>query len=246
MSTPSPSPLPPPKPDSIRVASADVAPSLVRANAAARRRKRREARVAERNRSRVIWIFTILAVVVLAAIIADTSGVLSRLRAAQTPGGISTPGDAASILATLSTAPRYRDPAGHFSVAVPPNWRVLRADPDSIFDAAFRGPYGLEMNIQCVATNGLTFEKLVGRLKTLEHSMAANSHIAVLKINDWKAAKRSLQLYKNKILMLDFVTGDLAHHLQFVIPPALYDEYEPVFIELVRQTYVPGTIIPVE
>ena len=62
--------------------------------------------------------------------------------------------------------------------------------------------------------------------------------------NDWKVAKRSLQLYKNKILMLDFLTGDLAHHLQFVIPPALYDTYEPVFLTLVRETYVPGTILP--
>jgi len=236
----------PQKPESIRVATSSVKPAVSRVAASALRRKRREERVSERNRSRLLWVFTVFAAVVLAAVIADSAGVVARLRAAQTPGGISVPGDAASILATLSTAPRYHDPSGHFSVAVPPNWRALRPDPESIFDASFRGPYGLEMNIQCVVTNGLTFPDLLARLKKLERSMAANSHIAVMKINDWKTAKRSLQLYKNKILLLDFTTGDLAHHIQFVIPPALYDEYEPVFVELVRRTYRPGTIIPVE
>ena len=45
------------------------------------------------------------------------------------------------------------------------------------------------------------------------------------------------------MLLLDFVTGDLAHHVQFSVPPELYDEYEPVFLRLM-QTYEPGRILP--
>jgi len=52
-----------------------------------------------------------------------------------------------------------------------------------------------------------------------------------------------VQLFKGRVLMLDFVTGNLAHHIQIRIPPALYDEYEPVFLRLM-QTYEPGRILP--
>ena len=237
------SPDPAPAP---RKAKTLPASAVSRAEAHALRRKRVEERLAARNRAILRYILLGLATLGLIALLADCQGIASRLRAAQAPGGVHTPGDAASIRASLATAPRYTDPKGRFSVAVPPHWRRLRPDPESIFDASFRGPYGLEMNIQCVVTNGLTFDKLVGRLRALERSMSADSHIAVLRLNDWKVAKRTLQLYQNKILLLDFVTGDLAHEIQFVIPPVLFDEYEPVFLDLVRDTYRPGQIIPVD
>ena len=135
---------------------------------------------------------------------------------------------------------------GLFSIGVPPHWRKLRPDPESIFQVCFRGPYDMEMRVQCVVTNGLTFEKLVDRLRRVERAMAANSHIGVTKMNDWRVATRYTQLWQTKTLYLDFVTGDLAHHLQFVVPTALYDEYAPVFMDLVRETYKPGQIIQID
>ena len=43
--------------------------------------------------------------------------------------------------------------------------------------------------------------------------------------------------------MLFRSTGDLAHHVQFSVPPRLYDEYEPAFLRLM-QTYEPGRLLP--
>ncbi len=57
-----------------------------------------------------------------------------------------------------------------------------------------------------------------------------------------RAIKRSARLFKSKVLLLDFLTGDLAHHVQFSMPPA-HEEYEPVFLRLM-QTYEPGRILP--
>ena len=57
-----------------------------------------------------------------------------------------------------------------------------------------------------------------------------------------RAVKRSAQLFRNRVLLLDFLTGDLAHHVQFSMPPELYDEYEPVFLRLM-ETYAPGRIL---
>jgi hypothetical protein len=45
------------------------------------------------------------------------------------------------------------------------------------------------------------------------------------------------------VLLLDFITGDLSHHVQFSAPAHLYDEYEPIFLRLI-QTYEPGQILP--
>jgi hypothetical protein len=57
-----------------------------------------------------------------------------------------------------------------------------------------------------------------------------------------RAVKRTVQLFRSKLLLLDFLTGDLAHHVQFSTPPELFDEYEPVFLRLM-QTYEPGRIL---
>ena len=54
--------------------------------------------------------------------------------------------------------------------------------------------------------------------------------------------KRSARLFRSRVLLLDFLTGDLAHHVQFSAPPELYDEYEPVFLRLM-ETYRPGRIL---
>lgn len=221
------------------------------AAAAQRRAKRREeveARVAAANRERIKWALLIIGLVVGMAMLADCRGMASRLReAAKNGGGVARAGDAASILAGLEAGDgkRYVDRGGKFSFAWPAGWRELKKDPESIFDASLRGPYDMEMNVECWVTNGMDYGKLVARLREIDRNMAANSHIDAAKVGKWQAVKRSVQLYQNKILMLDFLTGNLEHHVQFVIPTAMYDEYEPVFLRLM-QTYEPGQAIRVE
>lgn len=221
------------------------------AAAAQRRAKRREeveARVAAANRERVKWALLIIGLLVGMAMLADCRGMASRLRAAaENGGGLAREGDAASILAGLEAGDgkRYVDKGGKFSFAWPKGWRELKKDPESIFDASLRGPYDMEMHVECWVTNGMDYGKLVQRLREIDRNMAATSHIDAAKVGRVKAVKRSVQLYQNKILMLDFLTGNLEHHVQFVIPTAMYDEYEPVFLRLM-QTYEAGQAIRVE
>ena len=221
------------------------------AAAAQRRAKRREeveARVAAANRERIKWVLLIVGLLVGVAMLADCRGMASRLReAAKNGGGVARAGDAASILAGLETVDgkRYVDRGGKFSFAWPTGWRELKKDPGSIFDASLRGPYDMEMHVECWVTNGMDYGKLVQRLREIDRNMAANSHIDAAKVGRVKAVKRSVQLYQNKILMLDFLTGNLEHHVQFVIPTAMYDEYEPVFLKLM-QTYEAGQAVRME
>ena len=113
---------------------------------------------------------------------------------------------------------------------------------DGFFNVAFQGPYGMDMGIQVAATNGLTFNGLIEKLRQREHDLSADTHMDFAYVGPYRAVKRTVQLYKTRLLILDFLTGDLEHHVQFSIPPNLYDEYEPVFLRLM-QTYEPGRIL---
>ena len=114
---------------------------------------------------------------------------------------------------------------------------------EGFFNVVFQGPHGMDMGVQVVVTNGLTFDQLVENLRRVERSLAADTHMDITYVGPHRAVKRSVQLFKSRVLMLDFLTGDLAHHVQFSVPAALYNEYEPVFLGLM-QTYEAGRILP--
>lgn len=210
----------------------------------ARLREREEQREQDIRRTRLRWAVWVFALLLVLGLVADLRSMSSRLGTFQRTGAESRRGDAADIAAGLD-GPRYVDPSGHFSLVPPRNWVRLRPDPGSPFNVVFQGPYGMDMGIQVVVTNGLTFDRLVENLRRVERNLAANLPMEFAYVGPHRAIKRSAQLFKNKILMLDFVTGHLAHHVQVSMPPQLYDEYEPVFLRLM-QTYEPGRILPKE
>jgi hypothetical protein len=212
------------------------------AAARARLREKSEQRRQESFRSRIRWAIWVFSALLLLALISDIRNISRRLGDFQRTGKLARKGDAADIAGGLGGA-RYADPAGLFSLVPPRNWIRVEEPVNSFFNAVFQGPYGMDMCIQVVATNGLTFDKLVDNLRRVERSLAADTHMDFAYVGPYRAVKRSAQLFKTKLLMVDFVTGDLAHHVQFSVPPEIYDEYEPVFLRLL-QTYEPGRILP--
>jgi hypothetical protein len=215
---------------------------LAAAAARSRLRDRAEARRQETFKNRFRWLVWGFAALLVVALMADLRHVSRRLGDFQRTGPASRKGDAADIAGGLDGA-RYVDPAGRFSLVPPRNWSRVKRPVDSFFDVMFQGPHGMDMGIQVVATNGLTFDKLVENLRRVERSLAADLPMEFAYVGPHRAVKRSARLFKSRVLLLDFVTGDLAHHVQFSVPPALYDEYEPVFLRLI-QTYEPGRILP--
>ncbi len=212
------------------------------AAARAKQRERAESARQEVRRTRFRWMILGVALLLLVVLIMDLRGLSVRLSSFQRTGSVARKGDATDIAGGLEGA-RYMDPSGRFSLVPPRNWVRLKQPSTPFFNAVFRGPYGMDMSIQVVATNGLTFDKLVDTLRRVERTMSATTHMEFAYVGPTRAVKRSVQLYKSRVLMLDFVTGDLAHHIQFSMPTALYDEYEPVFLRLM-QTYQPGQILP--
>ena len=224
-------PARPPPDDFMRAAAA---------RAQQRRQTENERQSSAGNRFRwVVWVF---AAVLLVALMADLKGVSRRVGAfRQTGQPAARKGDAADLAAGLDGA-RYADPQGRFSLVPPRNWIRVRKPVDGFFDAVFQGPYGMDMSIQVVTTNGMTFDRLVDQLKQVERRLSADTHMDFAYVGPYRAVKRSVQLFRSRVLLLDFVTGDLMHHVQFSTPPQLYDEYEPVFLRLM-QTYAPGRVL---
>ncbi len=207
-------------------------------------RERSEQQRSDIRRNRIRWVIWVVAFLLLVALIADLRNISRHLAEFQTTGAVSRDGDAADLASGLDGV-RYVDPSGLFSLVPPRHWVRLAKPVNPFFNVVFQGPYGMDMSIQVVVTNGVTFDKLVDTLRQVERSLAADTHIDFAYVGPYRAVKRSAQLFKTKLMMLDFVTGDLSHHIQFSVPPTLYDEYEPVFLRLM-QTYEPGQILPAQ
>ena len=212
---------------------------------AARRQRREQEEKARRstvqNRFRVVLL--VLAALLLAALVADlrhvSQGIGARVRGKDAPR----PGDAADLAAGMD-GPRYVDSGGLFSFVPPRNWVKVANPADGFYNAVFQGPYGMDLSIQVVATPGETFADLIEKLRKIERNLSADTHLDFAYVGPHRAAKRSVQLFRNRVLLLDFLTGDLSHHVQFSAPPELYDQYEPLILRLM-QTYEPGRILPV-
>ena len=209
---------------------------------AARRAQRRlddKARRVQRQ-SRLRIVVLIFAGLALVALLVDLKNFGRRAAARPAVASGPRPGAAADILAGLDD-PRYEDPRGYFSFVPPRGWIRPDQPPAGFYDVVFQGPYNMDLAIQVVATNQ-TFNQLVDKLRDVERRLAADTHMDFAYVGPHRAVKRSARLFRSRVLMLDFLTGDLAHHVQFSMPPELYDEYEPVFLRLM-ETYRPGRIL---
>lgn len=216
---------------------------------ASKRRAARAARAEEKrleSRRRLVRIGLIggFAAILLIALFVDMRHLTARMDRFGRTGKESRRGDAADIAAGIAAAdPRYADPSGLFSLVPPRGWVRVKKPVRGMFNAYFRGPYGMDLGIQAVENRGATFDSLVSRLKLVERNLSADTHMEIAYVGPHRAVRRTAQLFKNKILTLDFLTGDIAHHIQFAAPPELFDEYEPVILRLL-ETYEPGTLLP--
>ena len=208
--------------------------------ARARQREREENVRREAAKGRLRAGLLLLAAVAVVALLADMRHLARHFeRPAGKPAAI--PGDAADVAAGLN-GPRYVDPSGRFSFVPPRHWVRVAKPPNEFYDVVFQGPYDMDMCVQVIETNGPTFDGLIESLRRVERNLSADTHMDFTYVGPYRAVKRSVQLFRNRVLLLDFLTGDLAHHVQFSAPPDLYDQYEPVFLRLM-QTYEPGQIM---
>lgn len=209
-----------------------------------RAKARRAAREGPRRRRRNVRTLVLLAVAAVAvvALAADLHGLNRRVARFQKTRGNHVQGDAADIAAGLGEeARRYDDPKGLFHVIPPRHWVKVDKTERNFYNAYWRGPYGLDMGVRVTVTNGVDFSGLVERLRKIERDMSAETHMEMAYVGEVRAVKRTVQMFQTKLLLFDFMTGDLMHHVQFDVPTAMFDEYEETLTR-VMEGYRAGRI----
>lgn len=205
---------------------------------------RRAAREGPRRRRRNVRSLVLLAVaaVALVALAADLRGLDRRVTRFKKTGTNHVQGDAADIAAGLGEeGRRYDDPKGLFHVIPPRHWTRIEKTERNFYNAYWRGPYGMDMGVRVTVTNGVDFAGLVDRLRKIEREMSAETHMEMAYVGEVKAVKRTVQMFQTKLLLFDFMTGDLMHHVQFDVPTAMFDEYEETLTR-VMEGYQAGRI----
>ncbi len=133
----------------------------------------------------------------------------------------------------------YKDPGGRFSIVAPRGWRVnAPGGPRGNYDVIFYGPKGMQLAVQTKLTDGDTISDLRDILEQRQIALGLNMNIEMLRFKGVFALQRTTNLKLHRVYTLDFMYGDIAHHLMFKAPYEQYDRYFGVIREII-DTYEP-------
>lgn len=138
----------------------------------------------------------------------------------------------AEALIDVTTATnRWSDPAGRFSLAVPPTWTAF-AEEGGDYDVTLRGPLKMELNVALRPAGAGGMDALLLELGEIETNLHLLTSIQADTFQERPAWRRVMPLQKSKIESLDFVRGDWSVHLLMAAPRDAFDELRPVLVEL--------------
>lgn len=134
----------------------------------------------------------------------------------------------------------YTDPKGYFRIAYPDGWEVQEYPDDSRGKVAFMCPDDSSVNLR-VLVNVVDYssvERLLEELKTKESQLGVDTGIEEITFDGRPAIKRSFEIQGSRVLMLDFLVGNVAHNVMYSPPSGDSDSYLSV-VKKAMETYQP-------
>ena len=134
------------------------------------------------------------------------------------------PTSAQETLEKLSQT-RYVDPKGYFKITPPLGWRIIEYPEEQ------RGKVGFitakDADLRCLARGAdfNSFEDLIKFVKDIEKQMGVNTNIQKISFLGRSAVQRNFFFKGVKLLMIDFMEGNIKHNLQYSAPKDKYDKY---------------------
>jgi hypothetical protein len=128
-------------------------------------------------------------------------------------------------------APRYFDPAGRFSIAVPEGWRWRTGEDAYPYELRVLGPDDTDLCLK-ISEVDFGFDGLRAMLAGVEIENGIDTHMSDTNFLGWPAVFRTMQLYHQRVIALDFVAGRNAYHLLAGLPPSRFDEAQPYMLAL--------------
>jgi hypothetical protein len=138
--------------------------------------------------------------------------------------------------------PRYVDSNGLFSVVAPAGWRIYRPPESDFYNVIFKSPNGADMSVMATPVQYDDLPSLFKDITDNERESGIRTEFATIRLKDRQAIRRTCKLFNSRVLAIDFVANRVSHHILCTAPLALYDKYEPVFMEII-DTYQPGPAV---
>ena len=184
-------------------------------------------------RSRMaLWIALGAGAVLILAILSDS---LMRygplLRKVATGGRLGPPG-------TDLAAGTWRDPQGRFALTLPEGWQVRTGAAVAPRAALFRGPEGVEIEVEIRTLATPRLDALVAEFRAYEQEYGVQTHLRITRFGERPAIERRVRMFQKWNLVIDFLEGDQVHHLLAALPIRDAERFEPA-IQAILNTYTP-------
>jgi hypothetical protein len=183
------------------------------------------------------WIIMgamLLGLVLIVGLIIDIR-MLNRKRSTASTG---TTRELQSIVLNMDSTKPYRDANGLFEMRPPSGWDIQTRPEGLPYNVVMYSPNGPDISITASRVDHNSIKKLKREIKNIEYRQALDTHIKETEFHGMPAIERTLNLHHSKVIALDFVQSNVAHHIQISIPHGLEEKYEPVLRDVV-QTYTP-------
>ncbi|OQW94688.1 MAG: hypothetical protein BWK77_08845 [Verrucomicrobia bacterium A1] len=138
--------------------------------------------------------------------------------------------------------PRHVDPSGRFSIVIPAGWRVLLPPDSKPYDVVFSGPHSVDISILASPVPYNDLPSLAKDIDKAERGFNLRVQKEPMFFQEKPAVRRICRLQQTQLLAIDFVSGNVAHHLMCSVPPEYFSSFRPVLEELLN-TYRFGAAV---
>jgi hypothetical protein len=129
---------------------------------------------------------------------------------------------------------RYVDPKGYFKITPPRGWRIQEYPQDPRGKVAFIRGKNIDLRVLARAADFDGIEGLLEFVKDNQKQFGVNMNIQKVKLLGKAAVKRNFTFKGFKILLIDFMEGNIKHNLQYMAKPSIYDKYLAIVMESIN------------
>lgn len=171
----------------------------------------------------------VFALVAVAALTVDLVSLRLRAEKAVRRDGGSLAADALIEVSTATN--RYQDPAGLFSIKLPPAWEAM---PGADYDVTLKGPHQMELGIVVRRADDGGMDGLREHLRKTEERLRITTSVEETQFQGRPAFRRSVPLNKIKAEAVDVLAGGRHVHLMASAPKEAFDELRPALVALME------------
>ena len=134
---------------------------------------------------------------------------------------------------------RYADRNLFFTIVPPANWRIEKYPEEKRGKAAFIATEKqVELRVLAAVVDFDSIEGLISGAKNIEKNIGMDTHITEVSFYGRPAIKRSFESNGVRLLVYDFLLGNVHHNIQFGAPSSVFSKHHSLAVRSM-ETYDP-------